>query len=575
MSNKPVFSAWNPGIEADIPQQYRHLESIYQSDTTNNRYEDISELSRQTGLSPDELIEFPPSRLALHEVMIRVTADIVVREGDTEENLGINFRLIANTMWNDYVDPIMAELEVTHAEMVRKITDFTRQSLSAQFLPEPKKSESATFLQKLFGNPKPKKQIVSAIAREERDLNAISTFKNRGLEKKDPLEAAVYRSLYRVLTSVSATRGFLGHDIEFLVKIAARHAANFHGSRLIGKRVEAQLRRAIEEGDYQYIPDAKKPILISLKGASAAGKSSLRPRLQEMIKSEGIEQDGYGTISPDIWRRMLLDYDSLGDAFKYAGRLTSLEVNIIDSKLDRYIRGKAQHRHSIPHLMVDRFRFDSFASDKVSNVLHNTYVSYIDTMYMFFVITPPEATVERGWIRGEDRGRYKSVEDFLGHCVEAYSGIPRLLFRYLDNPAPHFKFEFLDNSVALGEYPLMIARGTQGCMKIHDPIAFINIERYQKINILAKNPDQVYPDNERLAIEKNISFLKKCLNKIKSVSFVDPASNKIYIEAQRGKLNVVDPSLLELKMRNEQVREIFQNLGLAEAKQELKHDTAR
>ncbi|MFT5502300.1 MAG: hypothetical protein ACI845_002710 [Gammaproteobacteria bacterium] len=573
MSNEPVFSAWNPGIEADIPQQYRHLETIYQSGTTNNRFEDISELSRQTGLSPEELVEFPPSRLALHEVMIRVTADIFVREGDTEENLGINFRKIANTMMSDYVEPIMGELEVTHVEMVQKITDFTRQSLKAQFSPDQKKPQAPTFLQKIFGKAKPEKQVVSVIAREERELNAITTFKNRGLEKKDPLEAAVYRSLYRVLSAVSATRGYLGHDIEFLVKIATRHAANFHGSRLIGKRVESQLRRAIEEGDYQYIPDAKKPILISLKGASAAGKSSLRPRLQEMIKSEGIEQDGYGTISPDIWRRMLLDYDSLGNAFKYAGRLTSLEVNIIDAKLDRYIRGKAQHRHSIPHLMVDRFRFDSFASEKVSNVLHNTYVSYIDTMYMFFVITPPEATVERGWIRGEDRGRYKSVEDFLGHCVEAYSGIPRLLFRYLDNPAPHFKFEFLDNSVALGEYPLMIARGTQGCMEIHDPIAFINIERYQKINILAKSPDQVYPDSERLAIDKNISVLKKCLKKIRSVTFIDPGSEKIYVESQRGKLSVVDPSLLESKLRDEQVRQIFQNLGLTEAKKEPKNDT--
>ena len=147
--------------------------------------------------------------------------------------------------------------------------------------------------------------------------------------------------------------------------------------------------------------------------------------LREMMTELGFEEHGYGTISPDIWRRMLLDYDALGESYKYAGRFTSHEINIIDTKLDHYIRAKADHRHSIPHLMVDRFRFDSFASEKITRVLHKTYVRYIDTMYMYFVVTPPEATVERGWERGLLRGRYKGVEECLGHFIEAYAGMPK------------------------------------------------------------------------------------------------------------------------------------------------------
>jgi hypothetical protein len=196
-----------------------------------------------------------------------------------------------------------------------------------------------------------------------------------------------------------------------------RHACNYLGSREIGRKVGALVDSAIETEGYDRIADADKPILISLKGASAAGKSSLRPMLQKMMTQLGIEAQGYGTISPDIWRRMLIDYDALGDSYKYAGRFTSHEVNIIDTKLDHYIRAKADARKSIPHLMVDRFRFDSFASEKITRVLHRTYVRYIDTMYMYFVVTPPEATVERGWERGQARGRYKAVEDFLGHCI--------------------------------------------------------------------------------------------------------------------------------------------------------------
>jgi hypothetical protein len=42
-----------------------------------------------------------------------------------------------------------------------------------------------------------------------------------------------------------------------------------------------------------------------------------------------------------------------------------------------------------------------------------------DLVYMFFMITPPEMTVERAWLRGLKVGRYKAVEDLLAHNVEA------------------------------------------------------------------------------------------------------------------------------------------------------------
>jgi hypothetical protein len=48
-----------------------------------------------------------------------------------------------------------------------------------------------------------------------------------------------------------------------------------------------------------------------------------------------------------------------------------------------------------------------------------------DLVYMFFMITPPEMTVERAWTRGLKVGRYKAVDDLLAHNVEAYSGIQR------------------------------------------------------------------------------------------------------------------------------------------------------
>jgi hypothetical protein len=279
-----------------------------------------------------------------------------------------------------------------------------------------------------------------------------------------------------------------------------------------------------------------------------------------MMSELGMVSGIYGTISPDIWRKLLLDYQSLGAAHKYAGRLTSYEVIIIDSKLDQYIRGKAEVRQSIPHLMVDRFRFDSFSSEKVARVLHKTYVKYIDTMYMYFVITPPEATVERGWIRGLERGRYKSVEDFLGHCVEAYEGIPKLLFNYLSNTKPRYVFEFLDNSVPLNHYPLLIARGTQGHIDIFDPTGFVNIVRYQKINIMAKNETEVYNRPEKFAAERNLDFLRQCIMNIKTVRFIDPITDIAYLVFENGKIETNHSSQLELIANTEELKIIFQNI---------------
>ena len=76
----------------------------------------------------------------------------------------------------------------------------------------------------------------------------------------------------------------------------------------------------------------------------------------------GVNWEDIALISPDIWRKQLLDYGSLGAAYKYAGSFTGEEVQIVDAKLDRHMARKAA-RGDMPHLLIDRFRFDSFAPD--------------------------------------------------------------------------------------------------------------------------------------------------------------------------------------------------------------------
>ncbi|MFT4608268.1 MAG: hypothetical protein ACI8ZV_001961, partial [Chitinophagales bacterium] len=540
-------SAWHPGIESEIPAVFKKQETIYLNENTSTALDELLELAQITGLSHEELTHFHPERLVLHEVIIRVTAEIAIIESDAEEDLGIAFRLIADKILKLYIQPCMADIADSYLTMQQQVRSIIEKELKASLytLDDTTNNQKQSRLKFWpFMAIKKNKPTVSFINKQEQEFAVISGLKQKGLDADNGLTSAIYRSLYRVLGAIANKRGYLGQDMSFLVELSTRHVCHYYGARLIGEMVHPLITKAISEQSYPTIPDADEAILISLKGTSAAGKSSLRPRLRKMMEKIGIEVGCYGTISPDIWRRMLLDYDSLGDAYKYAGRFTSREVNIVDSKLDQYIQVKADKRQAIPHLMVDRFRFDSFNSAKITSVLYKTYVKYIDTMYMYFVITPPEATVERGWKRGLDRGRYKSVEDFLGHSVEAYEGIPKLLFKWLSHKQPKFIFEFLDNDVPIDHFPLLIANGTQASMNIFDPMGFVNIERYQKINVMATSPDEVYSDTKKFAVESNLKFLKHCISKIESVRFIDLDSNTTYLSYHKGRHKVEDPDCL-------------------------------
>jgi hypothetical protein len=210
---------------------------------------------------------------------------------------------------------------------------------------------------------------------------------------------------------------------------------------------------------------------------------------------------------------------------------------------------------------VDRFRFDSFSTERVSKVLHGTYVKHVEAMYMYFVVTPPHATVERGWERGLQTGRYKAVEDYLDHAVEAYVGMPKILFKWLGSNRPSFKYEFLDNSVPKGTYPKTMAFGTRDEINIVDCSVFVNIERYQKINIRAKTPREVYATGAPSSIANNIGFLRQCIRKIRTVNFIDEATGRAFIEVLDGKFRILDEGALARQVEDRERGQVFVELA--------------
>lgn len=558
-SDSSEFSAWNPGVASRIPTCYRGLETIARQECVTTDHIQLDELSAMTGLPPEELATFRPMRLVLHELIVRVTADIAVAEGDSEEVFGQHFRRIARRIFDAYLLPDAESFVRLHSDLrqrtEQRVGELLENQLRSTVVRPVKQARWA-----LLGRRRDDAGRAESLA--EREHRMILGFKASGLATLDPFERAMFKSLYRVLGVIAATRGSLGGDLELLKTLVTSHVCNTLGSQLIGQAIAPLVDTAIEAEGYARVRNQEAPILISLKGASAAGKSSIRPMVKRLMLDAGIEADGYATISPDVWRRLLLDYDTLGAAYKYAGHLTSREVMVIDAKLDQYIRDKANRAHAIPHLLVDRFRFDSFSTREIGRVLHETYTRHVSTLHMYFVVTPPEETVERGWLRALERGRYKAVEDFLAHCVEAYTGMPRVLFKWLAYPQIDYRYHFLDNRVPKGTFPIPIATGTREHMTIYDPVGMIDIARYQKINVYARCRSEVYAAPESSRMDCNATFLRECLQRIPRVSFATPPQDgsHAYLEFCNGVARLLSPDIFATITRDPRVANVMREI---------------
>tara|TARA_B110000914_G_scaffold35453_1_gene28325 strand:- start:2037 stop:3734 length:1698 start_codon:yes stop_codon:yes gene_type:complete len=558
MSKQQEYSAWNPGLSANLPRELSCLETIFQTPNVYTRYDEVQEIAKLTGLKPEHLVGFTSWRLVMHELIVRVSANIHIPEAEHEEDFGINFRRITNDILYQHIAPLYASIEADFQSLSAAIKVEVDRLLAEEVMLEPK---AAPIVKKGFwpwGKKQVKKQAL--LSSEEIQFKAINQLKTTGLAHTDPLIRAVYKSSYQILGSVASTRGLIGNDRVFMSRIICRHALNNFGSFMVGKLIEPAIDSAVASNAYQLLKRVDKPVIISLKGASAAGKSTLRPLLQKTMGQRGIESSLYGIISPDIWRRQLLDYESLGPNYKYSGRFTSNEVNIIDAKLDRYIRRTGQENQSIPNILVDRFRFDSFSTEQVQKVLHGTYAKYAHIMYMYFVITPPEETVERGWIRGQQRGRYKSVEDFLGHSVEAYQGIPKLIFKWLAHTSPRYEFTFFDNSVPKGQFPLTSVTGNQKGIQVFDPMVFVNIERYQKINIYARNLGEVYPSAELMSVANNMNFFNQCLKRFPMASFSLTKGSEPYLIVRQKTYTISHQEEFNLQLEDPQLKLLFEQI---------------
>jgi hypothetical protein len=541
------YGPWNPGIQSQIPGELRHLSTIFRPENVLTSIAAVSEMQGLTGFSPGELVAFRPQRLALHELLIRVTADFAVPDGSRIGDLGINFREIASRLLERYLLPEMDAITAAYDRTRHELRNAIEAALAGVVPDDPPAAAPAKRSpSRLFSRIAARRRAAAAPAAVDRGWGPrhIADCERLAGLTTDPQQKIVYRTLARVMSALFATQGHAWGTRELIASVATDIACNVCGSDSIGRTIEPLLLRAARSEGYRLLPRQEQPVVINTKGPSASGKSTLRPLQKKLAGDIGVQWSDFALISPDIWRKQLLDYAALGTAYKYAGAFTAEELQIVDQKLDRHMARK-HRRGDMTHLLIDRFRFDSFAPDS-DEAGSNLLTRFGHTVHLFFMITPPEQLVERAWQRGLEFGRYKAVDDTLAHAVEAYTGIPDVFFTWVRRSDKRIQFEFLDNTVRLGERPHTVAFGDNDVFNVLDVKGMLNIERYGRVNVDAAGPEAFYADRRLLDPEHNTGFLRRCcLDGFREVNFADQRTGRIYLRIRSGRPVWRDASLLQ------------------------------
>ena len=528
------FGPWNPGVLSHVPREWLGLATIFRAENVYGDLASAEELAALTGLAPSELIAFRPQRLALHELLIRVTAEFVVPDGSRIEDLGINFRRIASRIYSGYLAPQMDAIARAFEDARQRATE----------------TIDAAFSGLAGGRGAPSWGPAQILECERRAAEAAAQAGDAQAMAGDAQVAL--RALARILSSLFTTHGRGWGSREIILRLARDRAANVTGSDAVGRAIEPYLLQAARTEGYGLLPPQDRPVVINTKGASASGKSTLRPLQRRLAGDIGARWSDFALISPDIWRKQLLDYASLGAAYKYAGALTAEELQIVDRKLDRYMARKSA-RGKMSHLLIDRFRFDSFAPDSDEEG-SNLLTRFGQSAYLFFLITPPEQLVARAWTRGLEVGRYKSVDDTLAHAVEAYTGIPNVFFTWVRRSDKRIQFEFLDNTVARGERPRTVAFGDNDAIHVLDVKRMLDIDRYGRVFVDAARPAELYREHGLLAAERNAGFLKRCVGGFRRTNFASQASGRIYLRIESGAPVWIDAEALQAEARDPDTR---------------------
>ena len=300
------FGPWNPGVTSVLSSELLALCTIFREENAFTTLTEVKELAGLTGLELSDLVVFRPERLALHELLLRVTADIEVYDPKDAkvDNLGIEFRRIVETIHTQYIAPRVGEAVRLYESLRKEITTIIEKELTVLFdrrAPLARSPGLRGWLRNKIQTP------FSDHHQWEHHEQVVSRWNSEAQRTNESLLKAAYGSLSRSLQQFEMKHGRLWGDQSLLASIATGLACNEYAGEMIGQLIDPYVKAAIKQEGLRLLPNQERPIILSTKGASASGKSK-RPRQRKLATRIGAQWSDFALISPDIFRRSLLRF---------------------------------------------------------------------------------------------------------------------------------------------------------------------------------------------------------------------------------------------------------------------------
>ena len=206
------------------------------------------------------------------------------------------------TIFDDYIKPEMAMINAAYENTRSRANSFINQQLSAQIYNrqarKSPKEKPASLLARLFA-PGTKKSMAASSPRLP-EIDALEYWQMKLEESKDGLETACFQSLLKIVGAFVGHRGRLFADIELVCRLAVNYLCNDFGSEKIGEAIDPCMKKAIEKENYRILPVQEKPIVMNVKGASASGKSTIRPAMRQLAEKLDIPWEEFAPDQPGL-----------------------------------------------------------------------------------------------------------------------------------------------------------------------------------------------------------------------------------------------------------------------------------
>ena len=220
-------------------------------------------------------------------------------------------------------------------------------------------------------------------------------------------------------------------------------------------------------------------------------------------------------------------------------RSPATEVALIDHKLDHYMANKAR-AGGMTHLLIDRFRFDSFAPDS-DEAGSNLLTRFGELVYLFLMITPPELA---GRARVASRPRCRPLQGGRRHprprgrCVRGHAGA----VLHLGEPDRQGRALRVSRQQCRSRASARAPSRSDGTIRSTYSISAAS----SMSSASAASTSMRGSRNRSIAIDRcsrprsNTTFLVECVRRFREVNFADRATGRVYARIESGRLAWTD-----------------------------------